>query len=59
MDIKWNNTTMPVYADGMSLWDRVRCLLGYHRWEPRCTDSDHKYPGMKLRDQCGRCCTLR
>lgn len=54
-DIKWINTNMPYYPKGMPLWQRILCALGYHKRETRQTAKDHKFPGMKLRDQCGRC----
>jgi hypothetical protein len=54
-DIKWRNESMPWFPAGMPLWQRVLCLLGYHKGESRKTAPDHKFPGMKLRDQCGRC----
>jgi hypothetical protein len=63
-DIHWRNETMPVFPDGMPLWARVLCLLGYHNAEPRQCDDHHCYGdgtpsnNMKLRDQCGRCGTL-
>lgn len=57
-DITWRNERMPVYPEGMALWQRIRCVLGYHKPEPRQTAHDHKCPGMKLRDQCGRCGAL-
>ncbi len=57
-DITWSNKTMPAYPEGMPLWARVLCLLGYHKREERAAGPKHKFPGMKLRDQCGRCSTL-
>ena len=53
-DIKRNNDSMPWFPEGMPLWQRVLCLLGYHKPESRKTGPGHKYPGMKLRDQCAR-----
>jgi len=54
-DIKWLNNSMPYYPKGMPIWQRILCVLGYHKRETRQSGKDHKYPGMKLRDQCGRC----
>lgn len=76
-DIYWKNETFPRYPNGMPLWQRILCLLGYHKWETRQTEPGHCYgfqteegerkgvfglhdeTPMKLRDQCGRCNTLR
>ena len=57
-DITIDNESMPWWPDGMSLFNKVRCLFGYHKRETRKCGPDAKYPGMKLRDQCGRCGTL-
>jgi hypothetical protein len=63
-DILYSNDTMPVFPKGVSLWGRIVCLLGYHLpQERRQGDKDRfgqplKYPGSKLRDQCGRCGTM-
>lgn len=57
-DITRRNETIPVFREGTPLWHRILCVLGYHKREPRHCGPDHKYPGMKLRDQCGRCGTL-
>jgi hypothetical protein len=57
-DIKWHNDSLPWWPKAMPLWQRVLCLLGYHKRETRQTGKTHKFPGMKLRDQCGRCGTL-
>lgn len=57
-DIKQCNESMPWYPKGMPVWRRVQCLLGYHKRETRKTGPSHKYPGMKGRDQCGRCHAL-
>ena len=62
-DIKWRNSSMPSYPDNMPLWQRIMCLLGYHKSETRQTAPGHRYGDgqlhddspMKLRDQCGRC----
>ncbi len=32
---EWFNQNMPYYPKGMTLWGRVRCLLGYHKWGPK------------------------
>lgn len=76
-DITSHNETMPVFPDEMPFWQRVLCLLGYHKWETRQSAKGHCYgvqteegkrkgifglhdeTPMKLRDQCGRCGTLR
>ena len=58
-DIKGINTSMPYWPKDMNLFQKILCLFGHHRWESRATGAMHKYPGMKLRDQCGRCGTLR
>jgi hypothetical protein len=57
-DISSSNDTMPYWPRGMKLHHKVLCLLGYHFRETRQTGPHHKYPGMKLRDQCGRCGAL-
>jgi hypothetical protein len=57
-DITWHNTSMPVFQKETPLWQRVKCVLGYHKRETRKTGAKHKYPGMKLRDQCGHCGVL-
>lgn len=65
-DIKWDNGTMPYFPKEMPPWQRVTCLLGYHKRETRQTAKGHRYGDgtlhddrpMKLRDQCGRCGTL-
>jgi hypothetical protein len=54
-DITRHNQSMPSYPKGMPLWQRILCVLGYHKREKRYTGKDHKFPGMTLRDQCGRC----
>jgi hypothetical protein len=66
-DIKYHNDTLPRWPRSMPLWQRVLCLFGYHKWETRQTAKGHRYGNgtlhddapMKLRDQCGRCSTLR
>lgn len=57
-DITRQNSSMPWFPKDMPLWRRVQCLLGYHKRETRQTGPSHKYPGMKLRHQCGRCHAL-
>lgn len=49
---------MPKYPPTMPLWQRVLCVLGYHKREARYTESSHKFPGMRLRDRCARCNAL-
>lgn len=50
---------MPYDFEGLSFIDRVRCALQYHAWEQRHAVDNPKVPGMRLRDQCGRCGALR
>lgn len=57
-DITNHNHSMPWFPEHMRWWERVLCVLGYHKAETRKTGPDHKYPGMTLRDQCGRCGAL-
>ena len=65
-DIKWRNDSLPRWPKGLPLWQRVACLLGYHKRETRQTAKGHRFGNgklhdddpMKLRDQCGRCNTL-
>lgn len=52
------NMTMPRFPKEMPFWQRVLCLHGYHKSETRKTGPNHKYPGMVLRNQCGRCGAL-
>ena len=42
-DVTKVNQSMPWFPDGMPLWQRVLCLLGYHRWERRQTAKGHCY----------------
>lgn len=76
-DIMYENTSLPWFPEKMPFWQRVLCLLGYHKWETRYSAKGHRYgietkegkqkgvfglhdeTPMKLRDQCGRCWTLR
>ncbi len=60
--ITWSNDSLPYFPDEMPWWQRVLCVLGYHRWEPREIAPGHRLGDgslttrpMKLRDQCGRC----
>lgn len=71
-DIKWQNESMPYFPPEMKWWQRILCLLGYHKRETRQTAKGHRWfptkeepfgvlhddRPMKLRDQCGRCGTL-
>jgi hypothetical protein len=54
-DITTRNQTVPEFPEGLPLWFRITCVLGYHKRETRKTGPNHEYPGMSLRDQCGRC----
>ena len=64
--ITGRNDSMPHWPHGMPLWQRVMCLLGYHKRETRQTAKGHRYGDgtlhddkpMQLRDQCGRCGAL-
>ncbi len=40
-DITWRNESMPVFPEEMPLWQRILCLLGYHKWETRQTAKGH------------------
>jgi hypothetical protein len=42
-DITWRNGSMPWFPDGMPLWQRVLCLLGYHKRETRQSAPGHCY----------------
>ena len=42
-DIVQVNDSLPWWPDGLSLWRRIRCLLGYHIWETRQTAKGHCY----------------
>jgi hypothetical protein len=42
-DITRHNTTMPVFPKGMNLWERILCVLGYHKRETRQTAKGHCY----------------
>lgn len=57
------NNSIPQWPAGMPVWQRVLCLLGYHKMEiryaPRRTRDDGVVlEPMRLRDQCNRCRTL-
>ena len=60
-EITQHNNSMPWFPDSMNFFERIWCLLGYHKRETRQT---FEYAGkthdqaMQLRDQCGRCHTL-
>jgi len=62
-DITKRNQSMPIFPSEMPMWQRVLCVLGYHKLETRQTAKGHRYGDgtlhddkpMKLRDQCGRC----
>jgi len=58
-DIKNVNTSLPQWPDEMNWFQKFLCLYGYHKWKPREAGPSASYPGMKLRDQCDRCETLR
>lgn len=54
------NTRMPQYPAGMPLWQRILCLLDYHKMEiryapRRIRDDGMVLEPMRLRDQCARC----
>jgi len=62
-NISWDNSSMPFFPEGVSLYGRVMCLLGYHLPQERRTGPDHVMGNgnkcdFKLRDQCGRCGSL-
>lgn len=42
-DITSSNNTMPYFPKEMSLYRRICCLLGYHKWETRQTAKGHRY----------------
>ena len=42
-DIKWSNSSMPVFPKGMKLRHRIMCLFGYHLSETRQTAKGHCY----------------
>lgn len=42
-DIGYMNGTMPHYPKDMPLWQRITCLLGYHKKETRQTAPGHCY----------------
>lgn len=42
-DIKGSNGSMPYFPKGMPLWQRVLCVLGYHKPETRQSAKGHCY----------------
>lgn len=48
-DITRHNDSMPCYPHGMPLWQRVLCLLGYHKPETRQTAPGHCY-GLQTKE---------
>lgn len=42
-DITQRNESMPVFPEGLPLWRRILCLLGYHKWETRQSAPGHCY----------------
>lgn len=42
-DITSSNPSMPDFPDGMPLWQRILCVLGYHKWETRRSAKGHCY----------------
>lgn len=40
-DITEINNSLPQWPDGMPLWQKIFCLFGYHKWEPRQTAPGH------------------
>lgn len=42
-DIKWSNESMPRFPKAMPLWQRVLCVLGYHKRETRQSAKGHCY----------------
>lgn len=42
-DIEYRNETVPRWPEGMPLWQRVLCLLGYHKRETRQSAPGHRY----------------
>ena len=41
-DIEWSNMSMPIFPDKMPVWQRILCLLGYHKRETRQTAPGHR-----------------
>ena len=59
-DITSINTSLPIWPEGMNWFQKFLCLYGHHKWGLRFDMRLlAKFPGMKLRDQCDRCNTLR
>jgi hypothetical protein len=48
-DIKIHNNSMPWFPEGLPLWQRILCLLGYHKRETRQTAPGHCY-GLKTEE---------
>lgn len=42
-DITYHNNSMPDFPDGMPLWQRILCVLGYHKRETRQSAPGHCY----------------
>lgn len=42
-DITSCNNSIPWWPEGMPVWQKVLCLLGYHKWETRQTAKGHCY----------------
>lgn len=42
-DITHDNRSTPHWPRAMPLWQRVLCLLGYHKRETRRTGKGHRY----------------
>ncbi len=42
-EIGYSNHSIPVFPEGMPLWHRVLCVLGYHKGETRQTAKGHCY----------------
>ena len=58
-DIEYRNDYMPTWPPWrVSILGKVSCLLGFHKRETRKCGPKAKFPGMTLRDQCGRCGAL-
>ena len=61
-DIIQRNDSMPYYPKEMSLWQRILCILGYHKAEKRMAKNHRIGNGeiidLPLRDQCSRCHAL-
>lgn len=42
-DISRINDSLPWWPKGMPLWQKIMCLLGYHKWETRQSEKGHCY----------------